>query len=67
MVAVPAQPRAGTTKTYGGKKMKEQDQQKPEEPQINKDEELESIVKTQLDSLDSFLFINENMEENINE
>lgn len=67
LVAVPAQPRAGTTKTYGGKKMKEQDQQKPQEPQINKDEELESIVKSQRASLDSFLFINENKEDYINE
>ena len=47
--------------------MKEQDQQKPQEPQINKDEELESIVKTQLDLMDSFLFLNENMEDDINE
>lgn len=59
LVAVPAQPRASTIKASNKlEKIKQIEQQ------INKNEELESIVKAEYASLDSFLFINENMEEN---
>lgn len=49
-VAVPAQPRAGTTKNYGGTELKVQ-----KEKLNNKDEEVEINLK--IDNLASFLFV----------
>lgn len=49
-VAVPAQPRAGTTKKYGGTEQKVQ-----KEKLSNKDEEVEINLK--IDNLTSFLFV----------
>lgn len=56
-VAVPAQPRAGTTKNYGGKKEKEpmvQEEKNNEEAEIN----------LKIDNLASFLFIEKEKEGN---
>lgn len=57
-VAVPAQPRAGTTKNYGGKKEKEPMVQEKEE----NNEEAEINLK--IDNLASFLFIEKEKEGN---
>lgn len=54
-VAVPAQPRAGTTKNYGGKELKTKKEEK-----INNNEEAE--VNFKIDNLASFLFIEKERE-----
>ena len=58
LVAVPAQPRAGTTKNYGAK-VKNFIDETEKENEINKESEL----KLRLKVIDSFLFIKNNMEE----
>lgn len=61
-VAVPAQPRAGTTKNYGAKEVSKIDTEKEEIKQnINKDKESELNLRMKI--ADSFLFSNKNMEE----
>ena len=55
-VAVPAQPNAGVTKSYGVDKPTE----KPTEQPNN---QAESIVDFEMKSIDAFLFVNKNMEE----
>lgn len=62
LVAVPAQPRAGTTKNYGAK---EKDFIEENEKEIEKNNEInkESELKLRLKALDSFLFIKNNTEE----
>lgn len=62
LVAVPAQPRAGTTKNYGAKVkdfIDETDKENIKNNEINKESEL----KLRLKVLDSFLFIKNNTEE----
>lgn len=58
LVAVPAQPRAGTTKSYGAKE-KDFIEEKQKNNEVNKESEL----KLRLKALDSFLFIKNNTEE----
>lgn len=58
LVAVPAQPRAGTIKNYGAK-----EKDFIEEKEKNKDINKESELKLRLKALDSFLFIKNNTEE----
>lgn len=55
-VAVPAQPRAGTTKNYGGK------EQEVQKEKLNNNEESEINIK--IENLDSFLFIEKEKEGN---
>lgn len=59
LVAVPAQPRAGTIKNYGAKEKDFIEKEKQKNSEINKESELELRLK----ALDSFLFINNNTEE----
>lgn len=66
LVAVPAQPRAGTTKNYGAiedvSKIDTEDSKKEEiQPNINKNKESELNLRMKI--ADSFLFANKNMEE----
>ncbi|MGX4598958.1 hypothetical protein [Faecalimicrobium sp. JNUCC 81] len=60
LVAVPAQPRAGTTKNYGAK-IKDfiEENEKEKNNEMNKESEL----KLRLKALDSFLFTKNNMED----
>ena len=55
-VAVPAQPNAGVTKSYGVDKPAEKPIEQP-------NEQAESIVDFEMKSIDAFLFVNKNMEE----
>lgn len=62
LVAVPAQPRAGTTKNYGAK-VKDFIDETEKENEKNNEINKESELKLRLKVLDSFLFIKNNMEE----
>ncbi|MBC5996372.1 phage major capsid protein [Romboutsia hominis] len=61
LVAVPAQPRAGTTKNYGAK-IKDFIDENEKENKKNNDINKESELKLKLKALDSFLFIKNNTE-----
>lgn len=60
LVAVPAQPRAGTTKNYGAK-IKNFIEDNEKENKKNNNINKESELKLKLKVLDSFLFINKNI------
>lgn len=62
LVAVPAQPRAGTTKNYGAK-VKDFIDETEKENEKNNEIIKESELKLRLKVIDSFLFIKNNMEE----
>ena len=64
LVAVPAQPRAGTTKHYGATSEIQESKEKAEE---NKEKELESELRLRVKLADSFLFKNNLMEGDKNE
>ena len=62
-VAVPAQPKAGIVKNYGGikeEKQVENDEQPAEQPENNQNKAIEESINLRMRLTDSFLFANKN-------
>lgn len=71
LVAVPAQKRAGTCKTYTGETADEKDfiekstpETNPEINPTNKDSEIDACTNARIKALESFIFVNNHKEEN---